>query len=83
MYDIIFTFTSLTAAQKARYSCSQYNISAKIIRLPNTISLHGCGFALQISSSEAKQAALILKLEKIPYQYAYQVNGDHFQEALF
>lgn len=81
MYDEVFTFRSLTAAQRGQLTCSRYNIPTALVRVPTTMSSKGCGYGLRISSSDVKQAVLIFRLENISFEHVYHTNGELFQEV--
>lgn len=81
MYDVIFTFRSMTAAQQGHYACKRRNIPAPLIRTPYPLTENGCGFAVQIPQDALDQVLLIFKVERIEYERVYQKQGNRFQEV--
>lgn len=81
MYDVLFTFQSLTAAQRGQSVCRHHGISAAVIRAPVGLSANGCGFALRVSGEYAGQVSMVLRLESIRFTGAYRLNGNRAEEV--
>ena len=74
-----FTFRSVTAAQQGQRKLSHLGIPSGIQRTPATLSVHGCGYCLRISSRWAAQATKVLQGSGV--QRCYVRNGDRFEEV--
>lgn len=79
MNGFYFTFRSVTAAQRGQLALSSAGIPSTIQRTPATLSVHGCGYCLRVSSRWAAQAAKMLHGGGV--QRCYVRNGDRFEEA--
>lgn len=79
MNGFYFTFRSVTAAQRGQRLLSSAGISAAIQRTPATLSVHGCGYCLRVSSRWVEQAAKTLRGSGV--QRCYVRNGERFEEA--
>ena len=82
MYDVIFTFRSMTAAQRGQYACNIRKISAKLIRTPHGLNDRGCGFAVQVSNEQFDQVLLVFKVDKIDYERVYRQQGSQIREVM-
>ena len=62
----LFTMQSLTGAMKARKILLSAGISARIVKPDSKLTEQGCGYALELSVSEAKRAAQLLAAKRYP-----------------
>jgi len=79
MNGFYFTFRSVTAAQKGHRALSLAGVPSTMLRTPATLSVHGCGHCLRVSSRWAAQAAKVLQGSGV--QRCYVRSGDRFEEA--
>ena len=79
MNGFYFTFRSVTAAQRGQMMLSSAGIPASIQRTPGSLSVHGCGYCLRVSSRWAAQAAQVLHGSAL--QRCYERTQDGFEEA--
>lgn len=79
MNGFYFTFRSVTAAQSGQRLLSSAGIPSTMQRTPATLSVHGCGHCLRVSSRWAPQAANVLQGSGVQRCYTRTQNG--FEEA--
>ena len=72
MYEIIFTFRSLTKAQQAITVLRVQYIAASLVQSPEMPKNGGCGYAVQVSGLDGSAAALILTRNHIDYLKVYR-----------
>ena len=56
-----FTFHSMTQAQMAAAILRRHGLSADLVRAPKSISVAGCGNALQLKPSDGYNGLFILR----------------------
>lgn len=61
MFEYLFTFRSLTAAQSARNVLSAEGIRAPVTRTPGRMAANGCGYAVRVSEKNGIRAAELLR----------------------
>lgn len=81
MYDVLFTFHSLTAAQRGRAVCGHHGISGAVIRAPLGLSTKGCGYGLRVGGQMSERAALVMRLEGADFERAYRLAGGRTEEV--
>ena len=81
MYESVITFRSLTAAQRAQSACRRRGIAAMLVRAPAGTSPKGCGHALQVAAADAGQVLWILRMEQIPVERVFRMNGGRAEEV--
>ena len=67
MFDYLFTFRSLTAAQRARSVLNAGGIRAPIARTAKRLSANGCGYAIRV------RALHLLRGADAGYAHLYRV----------
>lgn len=72
MYEMIFTFQSLTRAQQATHILNLHNIRASTIHAPDVLKTSGCGFAVKMNGSDATAAAMLFKQNHIGYLRSFR-----------
>ena len=79
MNGYYFTFRSVTAAQRGQMMLSSAGVPSAIQRTPGSLSVHGCGYCLRVSSRWAAQAAKLLRNSGL--QRCYERTEAGFEEA--
>lgn len=72
MFEYLFTFRSLTAAQSARSVLSADGIRAPVGRAPKRMSANGCGYTLRVSARDGIRALHLLKEKGTEYAHLYR-----------
>lgn len=73
MFDYLFTFRSLTAAQRARSVLAEGGIRAPVVRTARKMSANGCGYGIRIGSRDGIRALHLLRAGEIGYAHLYRV----------
>lgn len=73
MFEYLFTFRSLTAAQSARSVLSADGIRAPVGRTAKRMSASGCGYAVRVSAHDGIRALHILRGKNVEYAHLYRV----------
>lgn len=74
MFEYLFTFRSLTAAQSARRSLNAGGIRASVGRTARQMSAHGCAYALRVSAGSGIRALHLLRARGAPFVHLYRVS---------
>ena len=72
MFEYLFTFRSLTAAQSARSVLNADGIRAVVGRAPKRMSVNGCGYTLRVSAHSGIRALHLLKEKGAEYAHLYR-----------
>ena len=80
----LFTFRSITPAQRAETVLKQGHIRCSLERTPKWMEQQGCGYSLRLRAMDAPTAAGILRSNKIPYRKVYLLgdNGTAQEQSL-
>ncbi len=73
MFDYLFTFRSLTAAQRARSVLSEGGIRAPIVRTAKRMSTNGCGYGIRVGPRDGIRALHLLRAGAAQYAHLYRV----------
>lgn len=60
MYDLFFTFRSVTYGQKGRDILAQNGIRCRLLRAPREIAPGGCAYALALSERDGTRGRTVL-----------------------
>lgn len=82
MNECLFTFRSVTGAQRAARVLSGVGISAPIARTPQTLSENGCGYCLRVREAHCPQAAALMRRNGTEFQRAYRAGTDGQMEEV-
>ncbi len=72
MYDVYFTFRSLTGAQRALRVLEQARIPAALQRTPKQLEQLGCGYAIRVNMQTARNAGRELLRGGAQYRKVYR-----------
>lgn len=75
MFEYLFTFRSLTAAQSARRALLAEGIHAALGRTARQMSAHGCAYALRVSAESGIRALHVLRVRGAPFVHLYRVSS--------
>lgn len=81
MNSYLFTFKSITPAQRGEVALRRRGIDCTLGRTPRAIALRGCGYYLGVRSLELTRAASALQDANVPYQKIYRQEGQHWEEV--
>lgn len=73
MFDYLFTFRSLTAAQRARSVLNAGGIRAPIVRTAKRLSANGCGYAIRVGARDGVRALHLLRGADVGYAHLYRM----------
>ena len=73
MFEYLFTFQSLTAAQSARSVLNTEGIRAPVGRSARKLSANGCGYVLRVSARDGIRALHVLRKNGAEYVHLYRV----------
>lgn len=73
MFEYLFTFRSLTAAQSARRLLQSEGIRAVLGRTSRQQSAHGCAYALRVNEKSGIRALRVLQAHGAPFVHLYRV----------
>lgn len=73
MFEYLFTFRSLTAAQSARNVLSADGIRASVTRTPGRMAANGCGYAVRVSEKNSIRAAELLRRRQAGFVHSYRL----------
>ncbi len=79
MNDCLFTFRSVTGAQRAARVLTNVGINAPMMRTPRALSENGCGYCLRIRDIHCVTAAELMRNAGTPFSRAYR--GDTMEEV--
>ena len=61
MYDCLFTFRSITAAQRGAAVLDRAGVHSQLSRTPKSISVKGCGYCLKVRERDCETAVQVLR----------------------
>lgn len=73
MFDYLFTFRSLTAAQRARSVLNADGIRTPIVRTAKRMSANGCGYGIRVGPRDGIRALHLLRAGAEQYAHLYRV----------
>ena len=79
MREYLFTFRSVTAAQRALRTLTNSGIPASMSRIPAALAANGCGYCLRVSPRRAPEAARLLR--PLALQGCWRRTEDGYEEA--
>ena len=81
MYNCLFTFRSVTAAQHGAAVLDRVGIRNQFARTPKSISVKGCGYCLKVRDRDCMEAAQVLRRAEAAVSAAYRLNANGVPEA--
>ena len=80
----IITFRSVTPAQRGENVLRRAGYECSVRRTPRWMEEQGCGYSLQVRSSDAPRCAELLREGQVPYRKIYlrRENGSMEELAL-
>ena len=63
MFQYLFSFPSLTAAQLARGALDARYIPCRVVRAPSAATKRGCGYAVRVEGRDGARSAGIFREE--------------------
>lgn len=73
MFDYLFTFRSLTAAQRAKALLRDGSVFSVLERAPKRPSGQGCGYVLRVSSGDGMRALRLLRAGGAGFGHLYRL----------
>lgn len=73
MFDYLFTFHALTAAQSAKALLREGNVFSVLERAPKRLSGQGCGYVLRVSSGDGMRALRLLRAGGAGFGHLYRL----------
>lgn len=80
MNGILFTFRSITTAQRGQSVLRNRGIDGTLRRTPRRLENQGCGYCLVVSTENGKQAARLFRQNDISYRRVYRIVGEYTEE---
>lgn len=80
MNGIMFTFRSITTAQRAQALARSRGIDSSLRRTPRRLEERGCGYCIVVSESSGEKAARIFRGNEIAFRKVYRLTGDYQEE---
>lgn len=71
----------LTAAQRVASVLGHFGIGAYQMRAPENLSIHGCTYAVQVSSHQLRSALNRMREYSLPITKVYCQSGEGYSEA--
>lgn len=81
MSGYLFTFRSVTPAQRGEGALRREGITVYLRRTPAAIADRGCGYALLVRSGDLYRTAQILRRQERSFERVYHQNGDVLEEV--
>lgn len=82
MQNCIFTFRSVTPAQRAEETLRRAGVNCAIQRTPKPMAEKGCGYSLRLNCADAMVAAAFLRQAGISFRKVYSLNDNGIPEEL-
>lgn len=76
MFSYLFTFQTLTAAQRARCMLRAAKRNPRLTRAPAEAARHGCQYALIVKGAEGLACVKALRAASLPYEKLYLLHPD-------
>ena len=76
MEEYLFTFRSITTAQRGKLTLERNQITSRLSRTPRVLASAGCGYCLRIRPADAGAAAKLLREAGIQVQKYYRHGPD-------
>lgn len=80
MNGILFTFRSVTTAQRGEAAVRVRGIEAAVRRTPRHLEDRGCGYCLLVSERNGQQTAAVLRENGVPFRRVYRARGEYTEE---
>jgi len=74
MKHCLFTFRSVTPAQRAESLLRRSGITCDLRRTPRWMEEKGCGYSLRLHLQDAQRAAQALRSDQLPFRKVYLQN---------
>lgn len=78
----LFTFRSVTPAQRGEGVLQRAGISCNLRRTPRWMEEQGCGYSVRVPFHEAVRCAEILRSQQIPFRKIYLLRDNGTAEEL-
>lgn len=82
MRNYYITFRSVTFAQRGERLLNQHNYRCTLRRTPRWMEEQGCGYSLQVYTSDIAGAVELLRQEELPLRKIYSQRRDGTLEEL-
>lgn len=63
MFQYVFSFDSLTAAQAARGVLDARYVPCRVVRAPKAAARRGCGYAVRVAGRDGARSAAVFREE--------------------
>lgn len=80
MLDCSITFRSITRAQRGEELLEQIGIRCRMQRTPAILAQQGCGYVLQVSAAQLREAVEALRQNGITFGRVYLMHDGAYQE---
>lgn len=80
MNDCLFTFRSITRAQRGQELLERIGIRCRLRRTAAALAEQGCGYVLEVPAAQGRAALEALRQNEIPFQRAYVREGGGYRE---
>ena len=81
MKGILFTFRSITTAQRGEELLKSRGIDAVLRRTPRKLGEQGCGYCLTVEEPSGGRAAALMRKYEIPFRRSFRVWGEDTVEV--
>lgn len=81
MNGYLFTFRSITPAQRGEAVLRRRGVDAALRRTPRSIADKGCGYALRVPVLQLNRAVSALREQNVPFQRVYLQTGEQLEEV--
>ncbi len=75
MDTCLFTFRSVTLAQRGERVLRSAGIPCQLRRTPRWMEQQGCGYCLKIPGDQGERAEVLLRGSEIPWRKRYRGDG--------
>ena len=76
MFQYVFSFESLTAAQLARGVLDARYVPCRVVRAPKAAARRGCGYAVRVEGRDGARTAALLREGGVSYSSCFRVLPD-------
>lgn len=80
MNGILFTFRSITTAQRAQFVCRSKGVDSSLRRTPRRLEQQGCGYCLVVANQHGEKCARLFRENDIAFRRVYRLIGDYTEE---
>ena len=76
MFQYVFSFDSLTAAQLARGVLDARYIPCRVVRAPKAAARRGCGYAVRVEGRDGARSAAVFREEGQQFSGVFRLMPD-------